>query len=330
MEQVANDLHKNKDALLNEYKGSLFEFLVAKKIASLYDLEINFLDGLHNDLFALFSQQEDYLRNYFPAYLTSLPELALHTATELKIKLGISKIDNVMLSGRNRARSIEQNGDETDLILLHGKKETNISLKLSKKGSFTNTKSAGVKSFFSKYFPLIDPAVQIEFTRFYEQEFIFLAIRMFEAKGLEYFDTFKGWEESGYPVLPGELDKELKKILREFYELINGKIYFYLEEELKKSKHNFLKCLLPLMGFSREDLFQMTTYYNVKNSSIVYHQCDIYGIGDLELNENEICLKKNETSLEIKIGEISLQLRLKPMNKFIHSSYKINCAVKIS
>jgi hypothetical protein len=40
-------------------------------------------------------------------------------------------------------------------------------------------------------------------------------------------------------------------------------------------------------------------------------------------------LKENMSSFDILIGKTTLQIRVKPMNKFTTASYKINCSIKL-
>ncbi len=154
-------LDLRKEALLNEYKGSLFEFLVASNLAAKLNFESSFLDDLSENQLSMYEQQEPYLRNHFPSLLVSLPKLAEFTAKKIIKKLNLVSIEKIDLIGMN-AGSLT----EADIIISSQGTKYPISLKISKKGSFTNTKSAGVKTFFIKYFE----TDQAEFNRYYEQQ----------------------------------------------------------------------------------------------------------------------------------------------------------------
>ena len=70
------NLQIRKEALLNEYKGNLFEFLVALEFAKKFSLQTQTLEGISKGAFEMLKQQEEYIRSYYPSLLTKLPFLA--------------------------------------------------------------------------------------------------------------------------------------------------------------------------------------------------------------------------------------------------------------
>lgn len=314
---------QNLDALLNEYKGSIFEFLVAKELSTLSEIEADFLNQLSENQLNMLSQQEQFLRSNYPNLLTSLPILAKYTANELNIKLNLSDITSVQLMGMNANASSEK-----DILIINKYgDETPVSLKLSKAGSFTNTKSAGAKSFFEKYFD-ID---QTEFNQLYEKDFRELAYSMYLEAGEEPSSDFNHWEQIGKPTLPGKLEGVQKELLLDFYKKINTRIFHVLENLLKTNPTKFLAQIAPLTGFSNLNLIQTTTFYKTVNNKYELDQLKILTHKDLFPRPTAtINLKMAEHSLEMVLDKFKLQVRVKPMNKFTHKSYKINCALKIN
>ena len=92
------------DALLNEYKGNIFEYLTCQFVARYYGVEKVFLENLTEDMLSILEQQESYLRNYFPYLLKELPKLADLTAKEIKKYLGEKSICKVSLLGKVLAK----------------------------------------------------------------------------------------------------------------------------------------------------------------------------------------------------------------------------------
>lgn len=312
----------NSDALLNEYKGSLFEFLVSKELACLYDFESNFLHSLSSSQMGMLSQQEQFLRNNYPNLLISLPLLAKKTAKSLVQRLQISNLSSIKMMGMNANAN-----NEVDILITDSKKLIiPISLKLSRSGSFTNTKSAGVKSFLQKYFNFD----QDEFNQKYERDFREFAYCMYQDVGEDPIDDFSLWEELSLPTLPGKLEGLQKDYLFNFYKKVNKRIVETLEEIYLNKPKDFIDYLAPLSGFSSKDVIQVTTFYKLDGEDYQLEEIKILSYKDLfPEGETSTRFKMAEHSFEIYLKKLRLQVRLKPMNKFTHKSYKVNCALKL-
>lgn len=319
-------LSVRSDALLNEYKGNLFEFLVAKTLASHFEFEDRFLSEYETSSFDTLMQQEDFIRNYYPAYLDFLPYAANLTAMALIDRYKISNCSDVWVIGKKQAAQKEEY-DEADLII-YGTDKIKCSLKFSRASSFVNTKSAGIRSFFKSYFA---SNLQESFNRFWDLEWDVFARKMHELADLEYSCDFTSWKKSRSEVLPGELTGDFQDCLHHFYSVITKEIYDILLKISQENKKLFISNLYPLMGFSHVDIKQVCFFYdkneeNYKDKEITIHAYD--EIVSKSNEELEVVLKRN--NIEIKLSNVVLQIRLKPMNTFVNKGYKVNCSVKFS
>lgn len=328
---MAIDLRK--EALLNEYKGNLFEFLVARAIAKVSNFEGQFLQGLTDNMFMVLSQQEEFLRNNFESLLNFLPLISEQTAVEILSYLKITTCNKVEVVGMITATMNSENTyQETDLVIHDGDNQHFISLKLSKRGSFTNTKSAGVKSVLGKYFQdfKVD-LVQERFNEFYDLEFDAMAMEMYKELDIPYSKGFEGWENYQQTVLPGQLTPSLKKILYSFYEVINLRLGDEFQKLLVLDPQLFTKSINSLMGFSNTELVQVTAFHQNTSRGYTISEIRKHSIQELEQMEKiKTSIEVNKTNFEISSQFGKLQVRLKPMNKFTHRSYKINCSVKLN
>lgn len=314
-------LDLKKEALLNEYKGSLFEFLVARSLATTFDLETSFLNSLSDNQLAMFEQQESYLRHYFPQLLISLPVLAKSSALRIIEQQNLLTAEQISLVGMNAGDTTE-----ADIIISSAKNKLPVSLKISKYGSYTNTKSAGVKTFFSKYFK-VD---QSEFNFLYEQKFEEFTYALLADAGLNMANNFHEWENLGLPNLPGQLTGYPKEKLFNFYKEMNLALFDKLEGLYRFSPENFNKAVMHLIGFSDTDLVQLTCFYKNDDKGYRLESISIKERPEILSLTEAPQLKLLEKTIEVIFSKLKLQIRLKPMNKFTASSYKINCAVKFN
>src|SRR5690606_42052255 len=56
----------NKEALFNEVKGSLFEYLVAHKLAQSSNIEIDFIQNIDKNYLTVLGQQDRMVRQFYP------------------------------------------------------------------------------------------------------------------------------------------------------------------------------------------------------------------------------------------------------------------------
>jgi hypothetical protein len=322
------------EALLNEEKGNLFEFLVAQKLARLNGIEGAFFADLNSDLKNNLIHYEESIRKRHESLLLQLMVLADNTALELHSYLAQKKIHfvNIFLIGKISANFEQAEWHESDLIL----KQANgdlipISLKLSKENSFMNTKSAGAKSFIEKYFISFNRSqeFQLELNKEIDQAFLQMAHRLYDLASLPFQGKIdERWKEK-WSELPGELPEEFREIIFINYNrvatLIHNKLVCFFQED----KLKFMKALEPLCGMGDLKLIQVSCYHQqhtLKSIKIKSHENYFYDGMDVAIENS----KSNMSSFDIQLGKIVLQIRVKPMNKFTTPAYKINCSIKNS
>ena len=76
--------HIKKEALFNEVKGSLFEYLVAKEIAKSSENELEFQNSIDKNYLHVLSQQDRLVRQFYPEMLPFLVEASKMTTINLK------------------------------------------------------------------------------------------------------------------------------------------------------------------------------------------------------------------------------------------------------
>lgn len=325
---------KRMEALFNEYKGNLFEFLVAKTIAQFFDFEHEFLSSYQASDFDILTQQEDFVRNYYPSYLNFLPNAAKDVVALLvKEKYFSGKLEGIKVIGKKEAsQSIREGYNEADLIVELSNTTLPISLKFTKAQSFLNTKSAGIKSFFVKYFRSYEgiQEVQEKFNEFWELEFESFARKLHESIDLEYTSLFDNWKKYRAESLPGELVGEQQQILHQFYSQVNHKLYLNLKKLFELDKMKFTQALMPLVGFSSDKVIQVSYLFSGgedhHNKILIHSWKDVKNM----LENDHFQMKQNKANCEIVNKDLKLQIRLKPMNTFLNKGYKINCAVKFN
>ncbi|MCB9092102.1 MAG: hypothetical protein H6620_06035 [Halobacteriovoraceae bacterium] len=306
-------------AYLNEYKGNLFEFLVAQQLARYYGSEKVFLSGLETHYLHLLQSYEHSLREFSKDLPTQLVVLKEAFWKELQAYLKNKSFQKVELVGKFSSDLAEAD------ILLSGTKNLLLSLKLCKSMSFINTKSAGIKSFFSTYFQTSD--LQKKFNEKIDYYFNEMARELHAMNDLEFDGDFKRWQELGLPSLPGHLPPEENSILLEsYYKMANELHATFLEILDNYGKKIFLKCLQPLMGFGRPDIVKAICFHSGTGKhefkKAVFDEC--CESEDFKVDE----YKENHSSFEIQFAKKILQIRIKPMNTFTAPSFKINCSVK--
>ena len=319
-----------KEALTNEVKGNLFEFLVAQYLAREFDLEAQYLKNCDKELLSSFREYETWLRKNNKELLTHLPllakDMALEVASYVK-EIHTSEPTDIVTVGKIAAGFHQEQYAEADIIIIFEKKYIPISLKLCKNKAYLSTKSAGAKSFISKYFKQFEKAefYQNTFNQIIDQGFDEMGESLYERKGLEFEGQFdKKWI---FGELPGKLKGEDKEDLYSFYQVILKNLHQLVCTLKNEDKDKFIESLYPLMGYSNRDVLQAVCYYKAKNK-VPYQSehCFVHDPVKIEsIKVDDYSDKKS--SFNIYLDESILQLRVKPMNKFTTKSYKINCSV---
>ncbi|TNE98609.1 MAG: hypothetical protein EP326_09540 [Deltaproteobacteria bacterium] len=331
-----NDSSSQKEALINEFKGNLFEYLLGHSMARKRGIESRFIQSFGGELRSRLSEYESWLRVHDQELIYALPTLAEACSAKLDQLLGDTKIQNILVMGKIGSAGGNDHFKEADLLILsEDEKVIPVSLKLCKAHSFVNTKSAGVKSFIEKYFTPFRRALefQTELNQRVELSFLSMAKTLHDMAGLNYQNGFdQRWKDAGLPELPGQLEKEMNAVVVESYRPVIAKIREILLIFHKEDPVLFQRCLRPLLGFGKQGLVQLTCYHQVKDGKkYQLYSIDMSSGENLE-NDMTDCIFEQEnpdiSSFQINCGEVSLQIRVKPMNKFTSMAHKINCSIK--
>jgi len=263
-----------------------------------------------------------------------LPSSASRCALKIVDSLKIKECKYVKVIGKQMASETELGGFNEADIIIGSTKDLNLSLKFNKYSSYVNTKSAGIKSFFYKYFSLFEDyskEAQLKFNELWDVEFETFAIEMHKEANIEYTNSFESWSRLRDDLLPGQLDGIYKDILHNFYGVINTEVARILREFYQKDNSKFIKSLMSLLGFTNNKIIQVCFYYNNTNNNYIEKSIILHTFEDVySMLDGDLAFKVNRTNLDIYNDRLKLQIRLKPMNTFTQKCYKINCAVKFS
>lgn len=317
----------NKEALFNEVKGSLFEYLMARRLAQKGHEELIFLESLDKNYLNVLSQQDRMVRQFYPEMLIFLNEVT-ELSTEKLISFLGELPHNIQLRGKFVNSSLAQEFHEADLLFQTSQGQIPLSLKLNKKNAFVNTKSGGIKSFFENYFPFISGEVQVHFNMMVDQEFSRMSFELHELNDMDYPGDFSQWVKQNKSELPGELNKGERAILKKFYARIGSEMHRILSEAQSANPKAFKHSLPALMGFSSPQILQLVCFHDFKTHGkpeVCLHSFDQVekGLGQIRIRSFS-----QTSSVEILIGDWTLQIRVKPMNKFTTTAIKINCSVR--
>lgn len=324
---MAQDQTK-KEALFNEVKGSLFEYLVAREIAVAGASELQFQQSLDKNYLTVLSQQDRMVRQFYPEMLPFLGQLSKLTARSLMDYLKeVPDLPRVV--GKFSNSSLAGDIHEADLLLETSYGALPVSLKLNKKNAFVNTKSGGIKSFFTQYFPFIDSTIQQKFNQFVDMEFNRMALDLHALHDLEYSGNFHLWVKKGFSELPGELDADSRGILKAYYARIAEEMHKIFYQAFSSHPDAFSSSLPALMGFGKSDILQVICFHEFP--SVADPLIDIHSYQEVYSGLSQTSIKPFSfiSSVEFEIGNWTLQVRVKPMNKFTTTAIKMNCSVKV-
>ena len=315
-----------EEALLNELKGNLFEFLLGLKIATKHECQEQFFRDFHPSYRETLSAYETWLRQKRPHLAIQLPLLAEASFKEVARIIDF-KVQEVKLTGRL--------AKEADIVLAGKEKSLTLSLKLCKKGSFVNTKSGGIFSFVSKYF---SPLYREEASVLQEQlnkktymSFHQMGLALYEAAGLDKFEGefTEEWDERGFGHLPGQLPHHLKEIVFKHYQRVIGELYRIFKILLARPTL-FSKALGPIMGLTSPEVNQLLCFHKGTDN---YQLAGVKIFAGLDLEKLLSSMQLNEyrgfeAGFEIALKGRVVQIRVKPMNKFTVMGLKVNCSIK--
>jgi hypothetical protein len=326
---LMNQENVKKEALFNEVKGSLFEYLVASFMAKDAGLELEFQRSLDSNYLTVLSQQDRLIRQYYPEMQNFLRECAAVTVKALKSHFS-GPISKIQLTGKLSNSPHARSWAEADLIFESHGKNLPVSLKLNKKNSFVNTKSGGVKSYFSNYFPFVPSTIQDSFNKKVDFEFETMAHELHNLFDLQYVHDFKNWVEAGHSELPGEIGPEGRKVLKSYYANLAREMHGIFKRFMLEQPEAMKASLHQIMGFGGSDIIQLVCFHDFKGSAAP--RSEVHLSQDLERNLQRLRLLPfaETASVDWEVGDWKLQIRIKPMNKFTTTAMKINCSVKFS
>ena len=318
-------------AYLNEYKGNLFEYLVALELAKKFHLQSQFTQSLGPNQWNLLQHYEREVRKLQPQLSQSLPLLAEATAEAYATSLDTlssSSISQIQLRGKTRAKGGKGRSDEGDLSLCIDGEPHLISLKLGRADSFVNTKSGGIKSFIAEYFsPFQSEWQQRELNQYLRDSHLRMGEELYHQRQLHFTGEWdEQWRESGQSELPGELSPTLRPIVYDHYRRVATKLYEILWSFYQRDARNFRLCLFPLLGFTRK-LTQIKVYHRqhqLHSIAVLSREAILRLLNSMEWNLEDV----KRGFFHIDFEQHRFQLRLKPMNKFTAEALKVNCSLK--
>ncbi len=311
----------NQAALLNEYKGNLFEFLVAKNLAELTNTTANFFEKISPSYLQMLQFQEQYLRDNNEKLLHLLTFSSHQMAEFIYQKY---KMSGVFLVGKLKGNDLKTSFDEADIVLLlEDKQELGVSLKFTKDHSWLNTKSAGMKSFFEKYFQFPDVQfIQNEFNKKAELQFEILMRELHLHYNIEFDSSFNNWKKKNLPVHPGGLDEGAHKKLINYYQFLMNEFYQCLNIFYLQNPKKFNQAVQSLSGFSSSNIELFILFY-AKNEIKLQRQIK------QNFQVEKIIKTDSKSSFVIQLKNAKLQIRIKPMKTFLQPSFKVNCSLKL-
>jgi hypothetical protein len=339
MKKIDKNNQLQIESLLNECKGNLFEFLVAQSLSRRFKKEDVFLLSLPRDFRGRLQFYEETIRQFDSELLRNLPILAEGVAENLENHPFFKNKSHFSFTviGKMVATNDNSLWNETDIVAIEElpnkeSKKYFISLKLTKDHSYTNTKSAGIKSFIEKYFASFDGesrAYQLKLNHEVDESFQMMGHKLYSMIDQEFAGSFDLRWSNHCSELPGELSPEMKEVVYANYTRVAIKVREYLGELYKSDPEKFYISLHALCGFGNKDIIQVHCFHqNAQLKDIVIKTHD-----DLFANNpNEITLREltdGAASFDIAFEKFVLQIRVKPMNKFTTAAYKINCSIKM-
>lgn len=339
MKKIDRNNQLQIESLLNECKGNLFEYLVAQSLSRRFGKEDSFLLGLPRDFRGRLQFYEATIREFDSELLKNLPILAESVSENLeKHPLFKNKSDfSFNVIGKMVATNDNELWNETDIVALKHLpdgtvKKIFISLKLTKDHSYTNTKSAGIKSFIEKYFSSFDGLAknyQSQLNNCVDESFHMMGHKLYEMLDQDFKGSFDSRWTATQTELPGELSSEMKEVVHANYHRVALKVREFLGEMYISDPEKFYQSLHALCGFGNLDILQVHCFHQ----NALLKDIAIKSYGDLFSDDyNEITLKElasGSASFDVAFNKFVLQIRVKPMNKFTTAAYKINCSIKM-
>ncbi|MBC7714202.1 MAG: hypothetical protein H7177_12735 [Rhizobacter sp.] len=339
MKKIDQNNQLQIESLLNECKGNLFEFLVAQILSRRFKKEDVFLLSLPRDFRGRLQFYEETIRRHDSELLKNLPLLAQHVSENLEQHALFKNKTNLSFTviGKMVATNANELWNETDIVVVEELPDGSIkkhflSLKLTKDHSYTNTKSAGIKSFIEKYFSAFGKKAseyQAKLNLAVDESFYMMGYKLYGMIDQDFKGSFDSRWSNEYTELPGELNPEMKEVVHDNYFRVAQKVREYLGELHNTDTKKFYESLHALCGFGNSDIIQVSCFHQnaLLKDILIKTQSDLFAG-----NPDEITLKEltpGVGSFDIVFEKFVLQIRVKPMNKFTTAAYKINCSIKM-
>jgi hypothetical protein len=322
---------KFREALFNEIKGSLFEYLTAREIARAQGLEANFLRSLPEHYQAVLEQQDRMTQELYSELADFLPIWSKTAAQALLAQNSGLKISGIELVGQFIHTTGSEDVGEADFILKTSEGLRPVSLKLNKRQGSVNTKSAGIKSLLTQYFPVAHvETLQANFNALVDSEFGIVHDELYRIAGLPEANGWEEWRKSGLTELPGELPEDMRERLHAFYARVSQALEVVLKQIAAADPVEFREGLLKLAGFGSTDLWQLICFHDIYGKTP--EKLTVMMLDEASVRERVASYAWREhggkASSELMLGDWLLQIRVKPMNKFTTTAIKMNCSIR--
>ena len=238
MKKIDQNNQLQIESLLNECKGNLFEFLVAQLLSRRFKKEDVFLLSLPRDFRGRLQFYEETIRHYDSELLKNLPLLAQAVSENLEQHALFKNKTNLSFTviGKMVATNANELWNETDIVAIEElpngeQKKHFLSLKLSKDHSYTNTKSAGIKSFIEKYFSafgLLAQDYQAKLNLSVDESFYMMGHKLYCMIDQDFRGNFDSRWSNTQTELPGELDDSMREVVHDNYFRVALKVREYL------------------------------------------------------------------------------------------------------
>jgi hypothetical protein len=313
-------LDSSKVALINEYKGNVFEYLVAQEIKkNIENTEIIWPKGMHEMVMI----QERYIRKYDPVLWSNLPKMATAYANDFLQSLA-KEVVLLKIIGTGKLNNQIQDLNGSDLIFETKGAPIGLSIKMAKSSSWVNTKSSGLQS-FSKYFEKND-LFQVDFNSWLNEKYKDFSYELHEVYGLDPSSNFNDWKKKNLPLLPGDLSSKGKFVLYNFYQSIILKLVDYFEDLILKNEKKFIQGIKNILSWDSTEKHIGICFYkeidmSFKNVVFRPSHFDFKNYGPLITNKS---------NFEIHFPRFNVQFRVKPMNTFTQPGFKLNISYQLT
>lgn len=319
--------NKNIQALLNEQKGFLFEYIVAEQLSRKFSIcNSNFLTSLNTNLLKRLENYQRAVFNQDRILYKKLPVLADKTASYIYAQL--HDFDAVKVEVGSRSKNFLSE----DIVLENNESlKKFLSIKLCKDNSFINTRSPGIKSFFSSYFENsedIQKKLNEKVVTLHER----LRLKLLDSSDLDLTsENFSAWIGEGNSSLPGELSLDFRQDLHQYYNESIHIIYEFLIDLFKKDNNSTEKSLLELCGLKKHMNESRIIYFCLHKGTASYDLARVIDLDMKKLDTNIIQIiapTRDNAYFLVEYPKMTLQIRVKPMRDFTTPAMKVNCSIK--